>query len=147
MPVPGQVTQVLPHRPGITQVVVGLHQPPKQPGLCRRGHGRNPNRRQLTQPAGNGRLLDHRGHRPTIPISIVGGVSRWRQCDAAPQSQLAQQRPGRHVFVHAPGVGPIPVATQLLRQPGSMPIGARGNQLTDEPEVLRGDNAALNNGV
>ena len=143
MAIPCQITAVLPHRPAIPQIVMRLHQTLKQLGLPRRGHRLDPYRQQLTQRAGNRGLVHRQGHRAAMPKPIVGAAHRRRQGNQTPFLELAQQRTGRHVLVRPPCVDPIPVATQFLGQPCSMPIGVVGQQLTDKPEVLFCDWTAL----
>ena len=120
-----------------------LHQTLKQLRLPRRGHRFDPYRQQLTQRAGNRGLVHRQGHRAAMPEPIVGAAHRRRQGNQTPCMELAQQRTGRHVLVRPPCVDPIPVATQFLGQPCSMPIGVVGQQLTDKPEVLFCDGTAL----
>ena len=129
-----QIFQMLADRPGITQVMVCLHEAAEEFSGRRAPHLVDLQRTQLSQ-----RTLQRCAHplRWARGGSVLRGIVGWakplsRQSDVTRSVQLQHQAPGDHVARTAIGLSPVPGRTQLGREPPPTQTGMGGDQLADK---------------
>ena len=128
-----QILDMLPDRPAIPQIVMGLEQPAKERLFRSAAHLPNLQHPQLGQITFQRRDLQGRLQQwCPVPCRVVGhGLSLGRQDNQPGPVQLQHETAGHHVAQLTVGLDPVPVLAKLGRKPPPTQPGMIGDQPPD----------------